>query len=241
MKPSIIIPAFNEAAGIGRCLQSIRSAVGSGSLPAADIEVIVVDNNSTDATARIAREHGAAVVFEPINQISRARNAGAWLASGDWLVFLDADTQLSPQLWADLIECIENGGCVGGGSVFSWDVCPWYLTLATALVNSIVRWLRLPPGAFIFCRRDAFREIGGFDEALYALEDRQIGFAMKRWASEHRMRVAILHRHPPTTSSRKLFLYRPAEVAALILRMLLAPSRTSRDRGWLGVFYDGRR
>ena len=238
---SIIIPAFNEAGHIGRCLDSISAAIESGPLPSAAVEVIVVDNNSTDTTSEIARQHGATVVFEPVNQISRARNVGARAADGDWLVFLDADTQLTPALWADMIDCIESGQYAGGGSVFSWDRCPWYLKIPTTLVNLIVRCLRLPPGAFIFCRRDVFQEIGGFDEALYALEDRQIGVAMKRWAKSHDMRIAILHRHPPTTSSRKLFLYSPAELTALVLRMLLLPYRTSRDPRRLRVFYDGRR
>ncbi len=60
-------------------------------------EMIVADNNSRDRTPEIAREHGAIVVFEPINQISRARNAGAKAARGRYLIFLDADTIISPR------------------------------------------------------------------------------------------------------------------------------------------------
>jgi len=88
---SIVIPAFNEADYIENTLSSVF-ACSETYLGA--IEVIVVDNNSTDATAYIARKCGAQVVFEPINQIARARNTGAKAASGKFLIFLDADTTI---------------------------------------------------------------------------------------------------------------------------------------------------
>lgn len=58
-------------------------------------EIIVCDNNSTDDTSNTATSYSARVVFEPFNQISSARNAAARVAKGDWLVFIDADTQVS--------------------------------------------------------------------------------------------------------------------------------------------------
>ena len=61
-------------------------------------EVLVVDNNSSDQTASVAKSQKVKVVFEPINQISRARNTGARSARGRFLVFLDADTQISFEL-----------------------------------------------------------------------------------------------------------------------------------------------
>src|ERR1022692_1935800 len=85
---SIVIPAFNEERLIARCLQSISASLVANSKPCFTSEIIVVDNNSTDNTANLARQAGAQVVFEPINQIGRARNAGAAEASGDWLLFV---------------------------------------------------------------------------------------------------------------------------------------------------------
>src|SRR5437667_4737779 len=78
-------------------------------------ELIVCDNNSTDRTAQIARAAGARVVFEPVNQISRARNAGAAHATGDWLIFVDADSYPSDSLIAEVAEEIETGNCLAGG------------------------------------------------------------------------------------------------------------------------------
>ena len=90
-----MVPAFNEEQLIEASLRSIRAAMAAFDRAGWESELIVCDNNSTDRTADIARAMGATVVFEPINQISRARNAGAAAASGGWLVFVDADSQPS--------------------------------------------------------------------------------------------------------------------------------------------------
>ncbi len=87
MKLSVIIPAFNEEKYIERCVGSIVRALEVHAARLADMEIIVTDNNSTDATAEVARRAGAEVVFEPVNHISRARNAGARVATGEWLLF----------------------------------------------------------------------------------------------------------------------------------------------------------
>ena len=81
MHLSIVIPAFNEERLIERCLQSISTSLAVNLRSGFTSDIIVVDNNSTDNTAALARKAGARVVFEPINQIGRARNAGA--AGGD--------------------------------------------------------------------------------------------------------------------------------------------------------------
>src|SRR5688572_32357746 len=84
-------------------------------------ELIVCDNNSTDRTAEIARAAGAQVVFEPVNQISRARNAGAARASGDWLLFVDADSYPDAGLFRNVVEVIRQGRCVAGGATVRVD------------------------------------------------------------------------------------------------------------------------
>ena len=89
MSISFIIPAYDEERLLGRTLQAIdRAAQGLGE----PIEVIVVDDGSTDRTAAIARENGARVVSVRCRQIAATRNAGAREANADLLVFVDADT-----------------------------------------------------------------------------------------------------------------------------------------------------
>jgi glycosyltransferase involved in cell wall biosynthesis len=114
MMISIIVPAFNEEKLLGRTLACIREATAA--LPQQTWELIVCDNNSTDRTAEIARSAGARVVFEPLNQIARARNAGAAQAKGDWLLFIDADSSLSMALLRETAIAIQSGKVLAGGA-----------------------------------------------------------------------------------------------------------------------------
>ena len=98
MKISVIVPAFNEQKLIAQTLQSIRAASEVFAELGWESELVVCDNNSTDRTADLSREAGAKVVFEPVNQIARARNTGAAGATGDWLIFVDADSRPAPGL-----------------------------------------------------------------------------------------------------------------------------------------------
>src|SRR2546423_2646806 len=77
-----------------------------------EAELMVCDNNSTDRTGELARAAGATAVFEPLNQIARARNAGARAASGDWLVFVHADSSPTPRLFPEVLAVIESGKCI---------------------------------------------------------------------------------------------------------------------------------
>src|SRR5580765_6918952 len=114
MKISIIIPAFNEERLIAGTLASIRVGMDELTRRGVESELIVCDNNSTDPTAEIARAAGAKVVFEPINQIARARNRGAEAASGDWLICVDADSKPDGELFGEVAEQIAAGRCIAG-------------------------------------------------------------------------------------------------------------------------------
>ena len=109
MKVSVVIPAYNEEKLIVATLRSIKESLRSFTDVGWNTELIVANNNSTDRTAELAAKEGARVVFEPINQISRARNCGAAAATGDWLVFVDADSHPSRALFADVAEKIKLG------------------------------------------------------------------------------------------------------------------------------------
>jgi glycosyltransferase involved in cell wall biosynthesis len=241
MHLSIVIPAFNEERLLKRCLQSVDAALAAALNPGLTSEVIVVDNNSTDNTAHLARQAGARVVFEPINQIGRARNAGAAQATGEWLLFLDADSMLNPKLLADILSLIESGKCVGCGSTLSMQGLPWWaqgiLQLWTGL--SVTRgWAA---GALLVCRRDAFHDIGGFDPEIYALEEVRLSAQLREWGRERDLQFVILTKHPLETSSRKVTLYSGREIAGQILRVLFRRRRTLQDKTQLSIWYDGRR
>ena len=109
MHLSIIIPAFNEESLITQCLKSVTDSLAVNRSAGFSYEIIVVDNNSTDNTAKLSKRQHARVVFEPVNHIGRARNAGAAAATGDWLLFVDADSLLNPGMITDILQMIESG------------------------------------------------------------------------------------------------------------------------------------
>ena len=241
MHLSVVIPAFNEARLIQRTLQSVSTSIATNQQSGFTAEIIVVDNNSTDNTAEIARQAGATVVFEPINQIGRARNTGAAAATGEWLLFLDADSLLNPQLLADIMRMIEAGKYVGCGSTLAMDGLPWWANGIFHLWRGMSILFGWAAGALIVCRHDAFREVGGFPQDLYALEEIALSKRLKAWGRPRGLRFTILSKHPLETSSRKVTLYSPWEISAQILRVFLRRRRTLRDKRLLSVWYDGRR
>jgi len=176
------------------------------------------------------------VVFEPVNQISRARNTGAAQASGDWLLFVDADSSPSPALFSELVETLEKGNCIGGGCTVSLTGAPADVRLVVALWNRVSRTLSWAAGSFFFCEARAFREAGGFSEALYAAEEIDLSRRLKG-----RGRLVILHRHPLATSDRKARLYTWREYGAFLWKVLASRGRALRSRKDASFWYDGRR
>src|SRR5262249_17049727 len=174
MKISVIVPAFNEEKLIAHSLRSMNDALRVLARRQWDTELVVCDNNSTDGTAALAREQGAKVVFEPVNQIGRARNTGAKAATGDWLVFVDADSQPSPALFVDLADVIAGGRCLAGGSTVRLDGDYFWGGLITGAWNLLSRVQKWAPGSFLFCEAAAFRQIGGFNQELYASEELEL-------------------------------------------------------------------
>jgi glycosyltransferase involved in cell wall biosynthesis len=241
VKLSFIVPAFNEEKLIEGCIRSIIQAAESNGDPESSREIIVVDNNSTDATAELAGANGATVVFEPINQISRARNTGAAAASGDWLIFIDADSTPSAGLMADVLRLIRSDEYIGCGSLFTMDALPlWGKMMLTAMAG-ISKTFSLAAGSFIVCRTNAFHELGGFSEELFAAEEIDFSIRLKKLAARQKLKFSILSNHPLKTSNRKLELYSGTEMLRQFLRLILRPRKSMRDRQSLDIWYDGRR
>lgn len=203
MRYSIIVPAYNEERWLPRTLEAIAAA--RRMLPG-EGELIVVDNNSTDATAAIALAAGARVVFEPRNQISRARNAGAEAATGQLLVFVDADTQVNGQLLVEALARLEQGRACAVGAAIRFDRDPGQV------LGKILRFFNwagerygLLAGSFIAVSRQAFRAVGGFPEQVYAGEELFLALKLRQWGRRHgRLPLQVVDSHPVITSARKM-------------------------------------
>ncbi|HEX4996644.1 MAG TPA: glycosyltransferase [Terriglobia bacterium] len=241
MKISIVIPAFNEEKLLGATLASVERAAESFRRRGWSVETIVCDNNSTDRTAEIALDHGASVVFEPVNQIGRARNRGASAASGDWLVFVDADSHPSAELFDDVAAAVLSGRHIAGGSTVQMDTRAPGALLMIALWNLTSRVNRWFAGSFIFCDAAAFRAVGGFSHEHFVSEEIDLSRRLKELAKTEGRRLTILHRSPLLTSARKLRLYSRGEHVRFLLRLAWGRGRAIRERENCAIWYDGRR
>lgn len=241
MKISIVIPAFNEERLLGASLKEIKASASAFTARGWEVEFIVCDNNSTDRTSEIAYAAGADVVFEPVNQIGRARNAGAAVASGDWLIFVDADSHPCAELFADVAEQILSGRCLAGGATVRLDENHRIGGIITWTWNCTSRIWKLLAGSFIYCEAAAFRKAGGFSKELFVAEELELSQRLKKLAKETGKRIVILHRHPLVTSARKMKLYTAREHLWFLSRVIFSRGRQLRNREAAHLWYDGRR
>jgi glycosyltransferase involved in cell wall biosynthesis len=238
---SVIVPAFNEEKLLGASLAEIKLATRAFEARGWPVELIVCDNNSTDRTAEVARAAGARVVFEPVNQIARARNTGAAAAAGGWLLFVDADTHPGPELFAEVAEQIAAGRCLAGGATVRLDAKMFLAGCITHFWNFVSRWQRLMAGSFIFVEAAAFRQVGGFSRELFVAEEIDLSRRLKLLARGTGRKIVILHRHPVKTSARKMKLYTRGEQLRFLARAIFNQRRTLTSREAAFLWYDGRR
>jgi glycosyltransferase involved in cell wall biosynthesis len=228
---SFIVPAHNEELLLGETLRAIELAARALAQP---FEIIVVDDASVDNTAEIARAHNARVVSVAFRQIARTRNAGARNAHGEWFVFVDADTIVTQAVVCAAIAAIR-AGAVGGGCAIRFDGrVPRYAKAMAAIALPLYRALGLAAGCFLFCTREAFQTVGGFDENLFAAEEAAMSLAL------HRQGRFVVLRETVATSGRKLRTYTAREILGIFLRLAARPSALRKREG-LDIWYGQRR
>ena len=245
---SVVIPAWNEAECLEQTLGRIGDALRANQSESLTWETIVCDNASTDDTSAIARRAGARVVFESERGIAGARNAGARVARGTWLLFIDADSYPTPELLTDVRMLLGEERIVGCGAAMIPIGGSWWMR-AKVRRDSILLWfLGLAPGVFLLCRHDAFRAIGGFNADLHAFEEIGFVFRLRRYGRARGLDFGILRRHPVVTSARTkggIALMLASYLVALVLllpnTMLPRRLRIRGGRKLLGFWYPSRR
>jgi hypothetical protein len=231
-KLSFIVPAHNEEHELPQAVRAIQRAAAAAR---ESYELIVVDDASTDATAEIAARFGARLVRINRRQIAAARNAGARLARGEVLFFVDADTHIAPAHVSLALAALANG-CSGGGARVAADrQLPFFGAAFLHLFSAIYFATGLGAGAFLFTRRELFEEVAGFDEQYFAGEEVYFSLALKKRGPFR------LLREPVVTSARKLCMHRPHFVLGQIFFLLLGGKRALRSRDRLALWYDGKR
>lgn len=205
MNLSVIIPAFNEAGYLPSTLDSVqRASEHLRDRTGVDVEVIVVDNNSTDETAAVAEGMGATVVRETVQGIGRARNCGADVAEGDVLVFVDADVTVPVTLLEVVHEAMSDPDCIGGGVDVEYRPRRAVIRLYLRCWRQLARLTGMVQGATQFCRRSAFEAVGGYDENVWIGEDVDFLWSLKKPASETGRHIHVV-RSPRVLPSTRRF------------------------------------
>ncbi|HSI90358.1 MAG TPA: TIGR04283 family arsenosugar biosynthesis glycosyltransferase, partial [Adhaeribacter sp.] len=167
MKLSIIIPAYNEAAGIAKLIGYLQHQLAN--LPH---EILVADGQSTDGTAAVAKAAGATVILCPEKGRARQMNFGADAATGEMLYFLHADT-FPPENFADHILKAAAEGVACGCFRLSFDLDHWFLDLNSWFTRFNVKYFRWGDQS-LFVRREIFWAEGGFRNDLKIMEDQEM-------------------------------------------------------------------
>lgn len=199
---SVVIITHNEEANMGRTLASVQSLVADGKG-----EVIVVDSGSTDRTVEIAKSFGAKVFIEEWKGYAAQKNSAIDKATGDWILSLDADEEVGPDLAAELAihEAINAVNRADGSR-------NWYLTIEQAATGSRnLDKIKGPPTGYWISRKNHFLgrwiEHGGFwpDPKLRlfrrgagAFEDRVVHEDIQLDGPTSSLRGALVHHSYPT-------------------------------------------
>ncbi len=166
---SIVVPTLDEAGYLPNLLESIRRQTFG------DWEVLVADSGSTDGTPDVATAAGARVLPGERKGPGEGRNRGARAATGDVLVFADADCVLPPGLLAAVLRALEDPHVIGGATRFmpqDGTTLDRLLFRAANLYQRVMTEIGLPhnAGYCFFFRRETFERLGGIDEEMFLNE-----------------------------------------------------------------------
>lgn len=201
---SVIIPTYNGARTLNACLRAVMAQ----SLPRDQVEVIVVDDGSTDATVSIAEAYAVKCVRQKHAHAPSARNAGACLARGAWLAYTDQDCIPSRHWLRTLLVAADQVGVWGAaGKTIGYESrshaarfvdLTGGLDAEKYLAHSAHPWA---PTCNVIYRRSAFEAIGGFDERFLNYEYCDLHLRMRRHTDgpfNFEPRALVLHRHRST-------------------------------------------
>ncbi len=167
---SVVIPTLNEARNIETLLRALEAQQFDG-----ELQIIVSDGNSADGTLGIVHQHPQVLAVQTERGVSHQRNAGAEKATGELIIFMDADDRPAPTFVCDVVRSYRR---------FPFAVaCPWFVARDAGLSVRVAYWvfnllfwlgqstLRTGSGVCIIARREAWEKCGGFDENLHLGED----------------------------------------------------------------------
>ena len=227
---SIIIPARNEATYLPKLLQSISitQANFEGS-----IEIIVSNNDSSDQTVTIAKDHNCKLAYTSIRAISAVRNAGAKLATGDILLFIDADSEIHPDTLHKIWQTFQSKPCIAASCGFIYDRISLGIRFGLFLFDSLARFFHMAGGGGgLICRKVDFEAIGGFREDIIKAEDVMLIRDLIKRGKKDKRSFFLIPDCKTITSSRKFDQHGDWHLFTLIFKALKAsitPGRVIDD------------
>ena len=236
---SVVIPCYNQAHFLGEAIASVWQSATR------DVEVVVVDDGSTDSTARVGASFaGTRLISGPNRGLAHARNRGLAESSGRFLVFLDADDMLTrgaldiglAELSAHPAAALVSGRCriiaEDGGSLHT----PQQARVERDHYKELLRHNYIWMPAMAMIRRDAIDRVGGFDDTANAAADYSLYLRIARTHTVHdHAQVVALYRRHSSNMSRN---------SARMLQETLAVLRRERpfvegDQELLRAYYEG--
>jgi len=213
MKPfiSVVIPTLNEEKYIGMTLKSLRNQIFEG-----NFEIIVVDGMSKDNTVKIAKRYANKVIVIKKRGIGSARNAGAKVATGNILLFVDADTIPLYNALSELSKQFQKKNIVGAGfpvvalsPYFKDFIIYWMYNI---FMKTTIKYGNPQiPGICCAYRKDVFDKIGGFDENIETWEDydlsSRIGKDGKTVCLENTLAFTSTRRFEAWGRTKAIFMY----------------------------------
>ncbi|MCO5297319.1 MAG: glycosyltransferase, partial [Fimbriimonadaceae bacterium] len=245
---SILIPCYNQAHVLAEAIDSALAQTYPR------VEVVVVDDGSTDGTAAVAERYGDRIVLvrQPNAGLSEARNTAIRHASGGVLVLLDSDDVLLPHSVASRVALLEADPAVGIVAGYYREIDEQGVMLDrvpevrhVSSLNPFYQTVKRnwgPPVGWTF-RREAVEECGGFDPTLRSCEDWDLLMRVTaRWKLAYDPSVGALYRQSPGSMSRNHRVMLDAAAQVLAKNARLAPNRLAY--AWwaqFGRFQHGRR
>jgi len=169
---SVIIPTFNSAKFLDKCLTSlIRQRYGR-------VEIIVVDDGSTDGTVKIAEKYGCKVIKNPKRGRAEAKNEGIKHSSGKYLLFIDSDMELTPNVISECTSLAEKDKQIGGLIIPECSVGKSFWVKVrnferSFYVGTVVESARFFPAKLV-------KEVGGFEEGLVFYEESTLPYKLHK-------------------------------------------------------------
>jgi len=199
---SLVVPAYNEERYLPRLLDSVDAARATYARGPQAVEVVVADNASTDGTAAVAAARGCTVVRVEKRAIAAARNGGAAAARGEVLCFTDADGRIHPRTFEAVDAAVESGRAVAGATGATLDRWTPGRTLSFAFLLPFA-WMTGMDTGVVFCRREDFAAVGGYDESRLYAEDVMLLWQLKRLGRRDGRRLVRLRGVKTVASTRK--------------------------------------